>query len=325
MEMKSSLDELVKKGSITLQKSEAFMKEYEYLFKASIVEPEKRGTLVEEAMIGFVTAIGSSLKDSIDFAIYAYQDPANAGKAVLKQTGDSVQSIWNIISNPSATAKEIEQEIEKFSRLSKEDQARAFGVLMTNFSPTRRTEFFMPDGHDGGNGSGEIDGSNGNNGVEGIGNGHPNGTHSPTHNAKGERIDNVDVPKVKEPTTVTEFMKQEEVAISKYADFRIMKNDTNDIARNTGWKEADIQQIKNHLFIEKHKFDNGQIKSFAPDYQQALAWERLMQGNYNKNDILFLNHELFESNYMKKHGVTYEQGHLEAQKHYNWSDSIIQK
>ncbi|SDL15347.1 hypothetical protein SAMN05428961_10490 [Paenibacillus sp. OK060] len=41
------------------------------------------------------------------------------------------------------------------------------------------------------------------------------------------------------------------------------------------------------------KRHSGEIKSFDPNYQQALAWERLMKGSYNKNDILLLNHELF--------------------------------
>ncbi|MGM0715476.1 MAG: hypothetical protein ACQEU9_27295, partial [Bacillota bacterium] len=154
--------------------------------------------------------------------------------------------------------------------------------------------------------------------------GHPNGTPNPTHNANGDRIDNVDVPKVKEPSSVSEFMRQEDLAFDMYGAFKTMKNDTSDIARNTGWKESDIQQIKDHLFFEKHKFDSGEIKSFDPNYQQALAWERLMKGNYNKNDILLLNHELFESNYMKKYGATYEKGHAEAQKHYNWSDSVYE-
>ncbi|WP_019913428.1 hypothetical protein [Paenibacillus sp. HW567] len=159
--------------------------------------------------------------------------------------------------------------------------------------------------------------------IKGTGNLHPNGTPNPTHNAKGERIDNVDVPKVTF-TSIPEYMKQEDMAINMYTNFRTINNDISDIAKNTGWKEADIQQIKNHLFIEKHKFDNRQVKSFDPNYQQATAWDRMMQGNYNKNDILLLNHELFESNYMKKHGATYEQGHAEAQKYYNWSDSVFE-
>jgi len=156
------------------------------------------------------------------------------------------------------------------------------------------------------------------------GTGHPNGTPNPTHNANGDRIDNVDVPKVKEPSSVSEFMRQEDLAFDMYGAFKKLKNDTSDIARNTGWKESDIQQIKDHLLFEKHKFDSGEIKSFDPNYQQALAWERLMKGNYNKNDILLLNHELFESNYMKKYGATYEKAHAEAQKQYNWSDSVYE-
>lgn len=161
-------------------------------------------------------------------------------------------------------------------------------------------------------------------GGSGGGKLHTNGTPSPTHNANGDRIDNAEVSKVKEPSSVSEFMRQEDLAFDMYGAFKKLKNDTSDIARNTGWKESDIQQIKDHLFFEKHKFDSGEIKSFDPNYQQALAWERLMKGSYNKNDILLLNHELFESNYIKKYGVTYEKAHSESQKHYNWSDSVYE-
>ncbi|MNL80723.1 hypothetical protein D3C87_2076450 [compost metagenome] len=38
-----------------------------------------------------------------------------------------------------------------------------------------------------------------------------------------------------------------------------------------------------------------------------------------------LNHELFESKYMKKYEATYEQGHSEAQKYYNLSDSVFEE
>lgn len=64
---------------------------------------------------------------------------------------------------------------------------------------------------------------------------------------------------------------------------------------------------------------------FDPNYLQVLVWERFMKGNYNKNDILLLNHELFKSKYMKKYGATYEQGHTEAQKYYNLSDSVFEE
>ncbi|MFJ2046535.1 WXG100 family type VII secretion target [Paenibacillus taichungensis] len=49
--------------------------------------------------------------------------------------------------------------------------------------------------------------------------GKPNGTPNPTHNANGDRIDNVDVPKVKEPSSVSEFMRQEDLAFDKYSAF----------------------------------------------------------------------------------------------------------
>lgn len=84
--------------------------------------------------------------------------------------------------------------------------AMILGGVALNRVGVKKTPNLKPDsGGDGGKGQG----------VEGKGNINPNGTPNPTHNAKGERIDNVDVPKVKF-TSVTEYMRQEDAAINMY-------------------------------------------------------------------------------------------------------------
>ncbi len=69
-----------------------------------------------------------------------------------------------IINNPAATYKDAEKAIADFKKLSKEDQARAFGVFMGNILPTSRKELLIPDGK-GNGGNGNIDGDSGDKGT----------------------------------------------------------------------------------------------------------------------------------------------------------------
>ncbi|MGM1050189.1 MAG: hypothetical protein ACQEXX_29265 [Bacillota bacterium] len=66
------------------------------------------------------------------------------------------------------------------------------------------------------------------------------------------------------------------------------------IAKNTGWKEHRIQEIKNHVFYNEQILRDGSKGKFDPDYDMAEAWKRLEKGTFTENDIVLLNHEIFE-------------------------------
>ena len=106
-----------------------------------------------------------------------------------------------------------------------------------------------------------------------------------------------------------------------YEEIRKRKGDIARIAKNTGFSENDISVIKNHIFIEKHDFIDGRHERFAPDFDQAQAWQRLEAGIFSDDDITFLNHELTELNHMLS-GDVYEIAHEKANVEYNWQDLI---
>lgn len=91
------------------------------------------------------------------------------------------------------------------------------------------------------------------------------------------------------------------------------------IAKNSNFDYQDIENIIDHLFKKKHKFENGQIKLFDPDENIVVALERLITNEYTNQDIILLNHELLELTYMKnkKYNI-YEVAHEMANKKYNW-------
>ncbi len=111
---------------------------------------------------------------------------------------------------------------------------------------------------------------------------------------------------------------QEKHATLYYKEIQKRKTDHISIAKNTGFSEADISAIKNHIFIAEHRFDDGSVRRFDADFDQAQAWERLIQGPHTDTDILLLKHELEELTLMEEKGLSYEEAHELANKKYNW-------
>jgi WXG100 family type VII secretion target len=85
-------------------------------------------------------------------------------------------------------------------------------------------------------------------------------------------------------------------------------DDIGDIARHSGMSEAEITQIKNHVFFEEHPLDDG-IRRFDPNPDMADAWQRLQNGTHVPSDIDLLRHELYESNLMRTTDIDYRTAH----------------
>lgn len=104
-------------------------------------------------------------------------------------------------------------------------------------------------------------------------------------------------------------------------------SDVKRISNNTGFSCEDIEKIKRHIMIEEHLFADGSKHKFDANIDQALAWQRLIEGSNIKDaDILLLNHELRELNYMAETNCPYETAHKYSNEKYDWQtviDSII--
>lgn len=99
------------------------------------------------------------------------------------------------------------------------------------------------------------------------------------------------------------------------------RNDIKIIADNSRFSEKDIKQIKRHIFYNKHQTYDG-YKTLYPDYDMAVAWNRLYRGKQLERDILLLHHELLESTLEKEYNLTISEAHARASKKYDWASKV---
>ncbi|WP_088185842.1 minor capsid protein [Desulfosporosinus sp. FKA] len=120
-----------------------------------------------------------------------------------------------------------------------------------------------------------------------------------------------------------EYKRQRKHAKVYYEAIRKRNSDVTAIAKNSGMSKAEIQAIKNYVFNDIHDMgDKGPNRRFDPDYEMAVAWQRLIEGkNIKESDRILLNHELYESKLMKQ-GNNYINAHNEAQKWYNYAAAL---
>lgn len=94
------------------------------------------------------------------------------------------------------------------------------------------------------------------------------------------------------------------------------------IARNTGFKEKDIEKVYSHVFVNKYKLEGG-LKRFDPDYDMACSWARLREGkNIQEHDIIMLKHERLEYYLMKRYNLSYRDAHDIVEPKYNYKKAI---
>lgn len=93
------------------------------------------------------------------------------------------------------------------------------------------------------------------------------------------------------------------------------------IANNTGFTVEQIQSVRSHIFFEKHDLYEGYDR-FAPDYDMAVAWKRLREGNYLPRDITLLNHELLERQIEREYNLNIEEAHARASEVYDWASQV---
>ncbi len=86
-----------------------------------------------------------------------------------------------------------------------------------------------------------------------------------------------------------------------------------------------VDQALNHVLNSKYDLMvNDQIKhtNFAPDYDMAQSFQRVRDGKPEKHDIIMLQHEALEAEYMDKHHLDYVDGHLKANQKYNYQRAL---
>lgn len=122
-----------------------------------------------------------------------------------------------------------------------------------------------------------------------------------------------------------DILEREKLADEYYENIRNSDNNKmiSKIVKHTGKSYGEIESIINHIFKEKHHFQDGRFKVFDSDIDIVRALERLKTGEHTATDILLLDHEYTELTYMKnkKYNI-YEIAHAMANKKFNWQEAL---
>lgn len=96
-----------------------------------------------------------------------------------------------------------------------------------------------------------------------------------------------------------------------------MTTDVKRIAKTTGYSEAEIQSIKNYIFLDKHDLGGAEPEYFKPDYMMGESWRRLIAGTPEPHDLTLIKHELMEKKLMLD-GMSQDEAHIVTSRIYNY-------
>lgn len=115
-----------------------------------------------------------------------------------------------------------------------------------------------------------------------------------------------------------DYTRMDEHAERYYEEIRKRTSDVAAIAKNTGFTAKDVDKIKQHVFVNVHSLDKKKPSRFAPNYDMAVSWQRMIDGkDIREMDIVLLNHELMELNLMAQ-GHNYDEAHKITEAAYNY-------
>lgn len=121
--------------------------------------------------------------------------------------------------------------------------------------------------------------------------------------------------------TDIETIEAQKYAIIEYERIRNDKNDIDRIVKNTAFNRIQVEIIKNYLFYDKHKREDGTLQRFNADFYIAQSWHRLSYSTPNEikeHDILLLKHESMELSLVLQ-GYPQELAHTITEEKYNYA------
>jgi hypothetical protein len=122
---------------------------------------------------------------------------------------------------------------------------------------------------------------------------------------------------------ITDVKRRSAHAKRYYEEVRKRTTDIETIAKNTGWDEAVIRKIKEHIFYTEHDLGFDAPVCFDPDYNMAVSWQRLIEGTaIQEEDLILLRHELLELTLMETEGLKYDEAHKKASEQFDYAAII---
>ena len=103
-----------------------------------------------------------------------------------------------------------------------------------------------------------------------------------------------------------------------YGLVRSMTTDVSKVSKITGYSEADIQKVKDYVFIDKHNLGDGEPRRFDPSFAMAQSWQRLVDGNPEPHDITMIQHEVMERQLVES-GLSQYDAHIITTMKYNYT------
>ncbi len=144
--------------------------------------------------------------------------------------------------------------------------------------------------------------------------------------AKSRSIRGIPKPVCTIENKVKDILKWDKFAEQTYESIRVMKNDVDIIANNTGINKKIIQNVKDHLFLQEHKLlstsTQHQIQRFHANPDIALAWKRLLEGKFYELDIDLITHEYFESRIMQVFEMNHDKIHPIIESTFPWNSTL---
>lgn len=121
----------------------------------------------------------------------------------------------------------------------------------------------------------------------------------------------------------SDYKRMDKHAELYYKEIRKRTSDIEAISRNTKFSVEEVKKIKEHIFINEYELLGG-FKNFDPNYDMAVSWQRLIDGsNIKEMDIVLLNHELLEYDYMNFEKMNYVDAHKLVEQKYNYSKYLV--
>ena len=123
--------------------------------------------------------------------------------------------------------------------------------------------------------------------------------------------------------TTMQYLAMENSAKDYYKKIISRNDDVLKIHKGTGYSVRFIKEVKEHLFVNEHVFEDSKLSRFDPDYDIAVAWQRMINGDkIEDRDLLLLRHEHLERALEKRYNLTYKEAHDLANDKYNWEQEV---
>lgn len=114
-------------------------------------------------------------------------------------------------------------------------------------------------------------------------------------------------------TSPDRFLKPYEEAEIEYERIRNSVDDISNISFNIDKELEIVERVKNHIFFLEHTItyqDNStKVGRLDPDPCIVNAWDRLSNNEYISSDLVFFDHEEYESMIEKAESLTYNEAH----------------